>query len=151
VEFGMRKTDLRGISLVRNFKELLTSFFVVIFLFASAAAWQFSEDCIVKGTITFFGDSDRSELSVKAFIKDLEVASCESQNGHYQLTIPPDDPATPGVREGYVEGDPVVIKVNGYKGGDFEASGGIHSRNLFVSASDVSNLTTWGKIKALFR
>lgn len=147
----MRKTDLRGTSLVRNLKKLLTSFFVVILLFASAAAWQFAEDCIIKGTITYFGDSDRSELSVKAFIGDLEVASCESQNGYYQLTIPPDDPATPSEREGYVEGDPVVIQVNGYKAGDFEASGGIYSRDLFVSASDVSNLTTWGKIKALFK
>jgi hypothetical protein len=151
VRFGMRKTDLRGISLVRNFKELLTSFFAVIFLFASAAAWQSSEDCVLSGTVTYFGDSNASGLSVEAFIGDLKVASCQSQDGRYQLTIRPDDPATPSVREGYVEGDPVVIKVNGYKAGDFEASGGIHSRDLFVSASDVSNLTTWGKIKALFR
>ncbi|UCB53407.1 MAG: hypothetical protein JSV10_04850, partial [Candidatus Zixiibacteriota bacterium] len=62
-----------------------------------------------------------------------------------------DDPATPSVKEGYAEGDPVVIKVNGFKAYDFKASGGIYTRNLFVSASDVSNLTTWGKIKALFR
>lgn len=151
MQFGMHKTDLRGISLVRNFKELSTSFFVVILLFASASAWQFSEDCVLRGTVTYFGDSKRSELSVEAFIYDHKVGSCETENGQYELRIPPDDPATPSVREGYVEGDPVVIKVNGYKAGDFRASGGIHSRALFVSASDVSNLTTWGKIKALFR
>jgi hypothetical protein len=147
----MHKTDLRGISLVRNFKKWSTSFFVVIFLFASAAAWQFSEDCVLTGTVTYFGDSSASGLSIGAFIGDLKVASCQSEDGHYRLTIHPDDPATPSVKEGYVEGDPVVIKVNGYKAGDFRASGGIHSRALFVSASDVSNLTTWGKIKALFR
>jgi hypothetical protein len=147
----MLKTDLRGISLMRNFKELSTSFFVVILLFASAAAWQFSEDCVLTGTVTFFGDSNRSDLSLEAFIGDLKVASCQSEDGGYRLTIRPDDPATPSVREGYVEGDPLVIKVNGYKAGDFRASGGKQSRDLFVSASDVSNLTTWGKIKALFR
>jgi len=147
----MRKTNLRGISLVRNFKELSTSFFIFLFLFASVAAWQLSEDCVLSGTVTYFGDSSASGLSIEAFIGDQKVASCQSEDGRYQLTIHPDNPATPSVREGYVEGDPVVIKVNGYKAGDFRASGGTHSRALFVSASDVSNLTTWGKIKALFR
>jgi hypothetical protein len=147
----MRKTDVRGILLVRNFNGVSTSFFVVILLFASAAAWQLADDCVLTGTVTYFGNSDVSGLSVKAFIGELEVASCQSKDGYYELRIPPDDPATPGVKDGFVEGDLVVIKVNGFKAYDFKASGGIYSQNLFVSASDVSNLTTWGKIKALFR
>ena len=137
--------------LVRNSKGLSASFFFILLLVVSAFGWQFGEDCVLKGTVTFFGDSNRSDLSVEAFIGDLKVAYCQSEDGRYQLTIPPDDPTTASVREGYVEGDPGVIKVDGYKACDFEAFGGLHSRDLFVSASDVSNLTTWGKIKALFR
>jgi len=147
----MRKRKSRGKLLVKNSKGLSASFFFIFLLVVSAFGWQFGEDCVLRGTVTYFGDSNRSGLSVKAFIHDHEVDSYETIDGRYELRIPPDDPATPSVKEGYVEGDPVVIKVNGFKASDFKASGGLHSRDLFVSASDVSNLTTWGKIKALFR
>ena len=136
---------------MRNFKGLSASFFFFLLLVGSAVAWQFADDCVLTGTVEYFGDSERSGLWVKAFIYDHEVASCQTDGGSYKLTIPPDDPATPHKKEGWVEGDLIVIKVNGIRAGAFKASGGVHLENLVVSASDVPNLTTWGKIKALFR
>ncbi|MGB2768802.1 MAG: hypothetical protein WBC88_03645 [Candidatus Zixiibacteriota bacterium] len=136
---------------MRNFKRLSASFFFVLLLVVSAFGWQFAEECVLTGTVEYFGDSERSGLWVKAFIYDHEVASCKTDDGLYELTIPPDNPTTPGVKEGYEEGDPIVIMVDGIRAAVVEASGGVHLENLVVSASDVPNLTTWGKIKALFK
>ena len=74
VQFGMRKRKSRGKLLVRNSKGLSASFFFILLLVVSAFGWQFGEDCVLKGTVTFFGDSNRSDLSVEAFIGDLKVA-----------------------------------------------------------------------------
>ena len=137
--------------MVRNLKRLPALLFFVFLLAMSAAAWQFGEDCVLTGTVEYRGDSERSGLSVIASIYDHEVASCKTDEGLYELRIPPDNPTTPGVREGYEEGDPIVIRVEGIRAAVVEASPGVHQQKLVVSASDVPNLTTWGKIKALFK
>jgi hypothetical protein len=147
----MRKRKQRGKLLVKNLKGLSASVLLVFLLVVSAAAWQFGEDCVLRGTVRYFGDSSISGLSVRAFIHDHEVASCETDGGYYELRIPPDDPGTVQVKEGWEEGDRIIVKVKNTRVHEFEASAGIHQQELVLSASDVGNLTTWGKIKALFR
>ena len=72
---------------MRNFKGLSASFFFVLLLVVSAVAWQFADDCVLTGTVEYFGDSERSGLWVKAFIYDHEVASCQTDGGSYKLSI----------------------------------------------------------------
>jgi hypothetical protein len=136
---------------VRNLKRLPALFFFVFLLVAAASAWQSGEDCVLTGPVEYRGDSKLSDLSVTASIYDHEVASCKTDDGVYELRIAPDNPATPGVKEGYEEGDPIVIRVEGIRAAVVEARPGVRQQELVVSASDVPNLTTWGKIKALFK
>jgi hypothetical protein len=80
----------------------------------------------------------------------MELASCETENGEYGLAIPRDDSATPE-KEGWAEGDVVNITVGGFSAvPSFKAFEGKERINLYLPTLDVK-LTTWGKIKALFR
>jgi hypothetical protein len=116
------------------------------FSLAQESAWF----CRPYGTIEYRGDLAPDELKVSAFIEEQEFASCLTKGGEYNLLIPKDDPAT-SKREGWSEGDIITVKVNGFLANPrFKAFAGAQKINLYVSTLDVK-LTTWGKIKALFR
>ncbi len=66
------------------------------------------------------------------------------------MAIPKDDPAT-AKKEGWAEGDIITIKVGGYTAlPSFKAFAGSQRRDLRVPTLGVE-LSTWGKIKALFK
>jgi hypothetical protein len=116
------------------------------FSLAQESAWF----CRPYGTVEYRGDLASDGIEVKAFIEEQEFASCLTMGGQYSLFIPKDDPAT-SKREGWSEGDIISIKVNGFLANPrFKAFAGAQKINLYVSTLDVK-LTTWGKIKALFR
>jgi hypothetical protein len=146
----MRKKKLRGRSLKRKQRKIPVLLLLILLLAGGAGAWQFSEDCRISGVVTYFGDSNLSGLEVAAFVGENKIAFCKTQNGRYELTIPQDDPDTQ-VKDGWVYEDFITIKVENVPVARFEATSGIKIINLNVSTSDVDNLTTWGKIKALFR
>ncbi len=146
----MRKKKLRGKSLRRKLRKMSALLLLILLLAGSAAAWQFSEDCRISGVVTYFGDSNLSGLEVAAFVGEIRIAFCKTQNGKYELTIPQDDPDTP-IKDGWAYEDFITIKVENVSVARFEATSGVKIINLNVSTSDVDNLTTWGKIKALFR
>jgi hypothetical protein len=88
---------------------------------------------------------------VKALIQGKEYASTEVKDGEYSLSIPADDPSTLE-KEGWVEDEYVTLKVAGYSGGTlFQPKSGTVPVDINLTTMGVLNLTTWGKIKALFK
>jgi hypothetical protein len=113
---------------------------------AQESAWF----CHPYGTIEYWGDVAPDGLKVVALIEGQEFVSCLTKDGEYSLLIPKDDPTT-AKKEGWSEGDIISIEVNGFSANPrFRAFAGAQQINLYVSTLDVK-LTTWGKIKALFR
>lgn len=125
---------------------LLLILFLCVLVAADELAWY----CRPYGTINYRGELAPDGLKVVAFINGTELASCETKNGEYSLAIPKDDPATP-TKEGWAKEDVVNIKVGGFSAvPSFKAFEGTERINLYLPTLDVK-LTTWGKIKALFR
>lgn len=127
--------------------------FLLLFVFVVcglAAADELAWYCRPYGTVNYRGDPAPDGLKVVALIDGTEFASCETKNGEYSLAIPKDDPAT-AKREGWAEEDLISIKVGGFSAvPSFKAFEGKERVNLYLPTLDVK-LTTWGKIKALFR
>jgi hypothetical protein len=126
---------------------LIVSLGFCAFSVAQESAWY----CHPWGTVEYQGDLAQGGLRVVAFIEGQEFASClTTSNGEYSLLISKDDPVT-SKKEGWSEEDIIAIKVNGFSASPvFKAFAGTKKINLSVSTLDVK-LTTWGKIKALFR
>lgn len=131
--------------------KLISVFLICIFFFCTLSVAQESAwFCRPYGTIEYRGDLVPDGFKVVAFIGGQEFASCLTENGEYSLLVPKDDPVTPK-KEGWTEDDMITIEVNGFTATPkFKAFEGRQQRNLYVSTLDVK-LTTWGKIKALFR
>jgi len=132
-------------------KELiLAGLFLLLGFYALSVAQESAWYCHPWGTIEYRGDLAPDGLKVAAFIEGEEFASCLTKGGEYSLLIPKDDPVT-AKKEGWSEEDVIAIKVNGFSASPiFDAFAGTKKINLYVSTLDV-RLTTWGKIKALFR
>ena len=125
--------------------------FFVFLLWGLTTAQEFAWYCRPYGTINYRGDLAPDGLKVTASIKGEKFASSETKkNGEYRLAIPKDDPAT-SKKEGWAEEDIITIKVGGFSAlPSFKAFSGLQRVNLSVPTLDVK-LTTWGKIKALFK
>jgi hypothetical protein len=131
-------------------KLILACFICILVFSAFSEAQESAWFCRPYGTVKYRGDSAPDGLKVVAFIDGMEFASCLTKDGEYSLLIPKDDPAT-SKKEGWSEEDVISIKVNGFLANPrFKAFAGVQEINLDVSPLDVK-LTTWGKIKALFR
>jgi len=110
-------------------------------------------DCIVKGSLRISGQEAAAGTLVEAYIDGNRVASTyTTQIGEYEITIPKYDPAEPQT-DGYNSEDDVVsVKVNQRDAEpDFHPQPGIIKIDLEVAISLNVKLTTWGKIKALFK
>ena len=142
---------VRGKLLDRKFRRISGFFFFVFLLWGLTVAQEFAWYCRPYGTINYRGDLASDGLKVAAFIGGEEFTSGKTNNnGEYSLAIPKDDPAT-AKKEGWAEGDIITIKVGGFTAvPSFKAFGGSERINLYLPTLDVK-LTTWGKIKALFK
>jgi hypothetical protein len=106
--------------------------------------------CYLTGKVAYKGASAFDGLKVEAIIEEKSFAEAYTKDGQYQMSIPPDSAFTE-YKEGWVAGEVIYFKVNGFPASQtFSAKGGIYTLNLSVASSDVK-LTTWGKIKALFK
>ena len=109
--------------------------------------------CQPWGKVYYKGKLVPDGRKVTAYIRDVKYDETTVKNGSYSLSVPVDDPST-SVKEGWEEDDNVLLKVDGYAGG---TSLKISSNNLMpqvdinLTTMGVLNLTTWGKIKALFK
>jgi hypothetical protein len=126
----------------------------IIFIIALVLAWVVAEGsawfCRPYGSVNYRGEPAPDGLKVAAFINGTEFASCETKDGEYRLAIPRDDPQT-ARKEGWTDEDIINVQVGGYAAvPSFKAFAGEERINLYMPTLDVK-LTTWGKIKALFR
>lgn len=109
--------------------------------------------CQPWGKVYYKGKLVPDGSKVMAYIRDVKYDQKEVSGGSYSLSIPADDPST-SAKEGWEEGDNISLKVDGYSGA---ATFKISSNNLTpqfdinLTTMGVLNLTTWGKIKALFK
>lgn len=141
----------RGMRLSRkNLKSISIGLFFVSLLWGWTQAQEFAWYCRPYGSINYRGDLAPDGLKVIALIQGEEFASDETKDSEYSLAIPKDDPATAN-KEGWAEGDIITIKVGGFTAvPSFKAFAGSERINLYLPTLDVK-LTTWGKIKALFK
>jgi len=134
----------------QRFRLVLTIFIFVLFLCGVIFAQEFAWYCRPYGTVNYRGEPAPDGLKVSALIEGVEFASSETKNGQYELAIPQDDPVS-SKKEGWAEGDVITIKVGGFSTvPSFKAFSGSKRVDLYLSSMDVK-LTTWGKIKALFK
>jgi hypothetical protein len=119
---------------------------ILVWVVAEGSAWY----CRPYGEVGYRGEPAPDGLKVAAFINGTEFASCETKDGEYRLAIPKDDPQT-ARKEGWADEDMINVQVGGYTAvPSFKAFPGEEQINLKIPTLDVK-LTTWGKIKALFR
>jgi hypothetical protein len=125
----------------------------LILLTAQVSLSDSGNDCELFGSLKINGTDAQAGSRIEAFIDGEKIISIETtQRGQYSLTIPKYDPGNPD-QKGYTsESDVVVIKVD-----DREAEPTINPHpgqmkvDLEVKTSLNVKLTTWGKIKALFK
>ena len=138
----MTKRDYTGVIILLAFLFLPIS-----------AAWaqvELSTACEPYGSITIEGQPAANNLVVIAYVGEVELARCHTQNGLYSLYIPLDDESTPG-RDGYRPGDIITVRINGNPAmPSFEAFAGRQRRDVTLGSLAI-RLETWGRIKALFK
>jgi hypothetical protein len=148
----MQKKMPRGKLPDRRSRPLLAIGFFVLLLSGLVAAQEFGGTCRLYGPIDFLGDTPSDGKAVVALIGREEVASCQTKDGQYYLEVPQDNPAT-SKKDGWSEGDTIAIEVGGLAAlPKIPVSAGSKWVKLTVSSSDVKpTISTWGKIKALFK
>jgi hypothetical protein len=130
---------------------LISTGLVLAVLFGGwVVAQEFAWYCHPYGSINYRGETAMDNSRVSAFINGVEIVTGLTQNGQYDLLIPKDDPST-SKKEGWTENDTITIKIDGFTTvPSFAAFSGTKKIDLFLPSLDVK-LTTWGKIKALFK
>ena len=130
---------------------LISTGLVLAVLFGGwVVAQEFAWYCHPYGSINYRGETAMDNSKVSAFINGVEIVTGLTQNGQYDLLIPKDDPST-SKKEGWTENDTITIKIDGFTTvPSFAAFSGTKKIDLFLPSLDVK-LTTWGKIKALFK
>lgn len=115
--------------------------------------WASPDDCNVSGTLLIDGREAPGGTLVEAYIDDeLIVSERTERDGQYELTIPRYNPANPSVKGYQDESDVITIKVDQREADPkFYARPGLQKINLEVNTTLNVRLTTWGKIKALFK
>ncbi len=135
----------------KKFKSTSIGLTLVLLFCGWVAAQEFAWYCRPSGSINYRGAPAQEGLLVSALIGGVEYGNClTTSDGTYELTIPQDDLYT-SKKEGWAEGDTITVKVGGFNAiPSFPAFSGSKTINLYLPSLDVK-LTTWGKIKALFK
>jgi hypothetical protein len=137
-----------------------TKFYIysLLFLFlASLIIWRSLEaqeeifgSCCLYGSVTYRGDKAPDGYTVEAWIDDQKLVETKTSKGDYYICIPQDNSGTPQ-KEGWADSDLITLKVNGNQAvPTVEASSVTKKQDISVPSLNVK-LTTWGKIKALFK
>jgi hypothetical protein len=110
-------------------------------------------DCNVSGSLQVNGQDAPVGSLVEAYIDGNQIVSLRTtKSGEYSMTIPQYDPAHPDEQGYQSTSDVVVIKVDKREAQPtFNPEPGTKKINLEVKTSLNVKLTTWGKIKALFK
>ena len=125
--------------------------FICILLSSEVTGQSGVMPCKAYGTVKYKGNSVPDGCEVKALIQGTEYANTKVTQSNYYLSIPADDLSTQK-KEGWVQDEYITLKVEGYSGVTlFKAKSGDTNININLTTMGVLNLTTWGKIKALFK
>ncbi|MDP3024393.1 MAG: hypothetical protein Q8O10_02555 [candidate division Zixibacteria bacterium] len=108
--------------------------------------------CQLTGKVTYRGNPVPDDCRVMASIPGVATKpEALVKNGVYSLLIPADDPST-SEKDGWEQGDYITLEVKGYGVTlPFEVKAGNFVKDINLTTMGVLNLTTWGKIKALFK
>jgi len=112
-----------------------------------------ANDCVVSGRLQISGQDAFPRILLEAYIGGEKIVSTTTtQIGQYEITIPKYDASNPQVKGYQSTSDVVTIKSNGNTAEpDFNPSPGALKKDLEVKTTLNVKLTTWGKIKALFK
>jgi len=131
-------------------------FLVIVVLLA---AWPVNltgdsaDDCTVSGKLTMNGGEAQAGALVEACLDGEVIASARTTIvGQYQIVLHKYDPAKPSIKGYRSESDLVQIKIDGHEAEPaFHPQAGALKIDLEVKTILNVKLTTWGKIKALFK
>lgn len=132
---------------------LAVTFAGALALSTGAYGFIFGQVCVATGTITVYGHQAERGLPVTAYIGEEKVAQAQTQEGgRFELRIPEYDPQHPDVK-GYRSADDVIqVKLDGKEAKPtFNPDKSSVVIDLEVEQSLDVKLSTWGKIKALFK
>jgi hypothetical protein len=142
---------MRGV--IKTYRLGWAGFLVLFCLALSMDAGGQTGDlpCQPSGSVKYKGQPVPDGREVIALIQGNEYTKTEVEDGRYTLSIPADDPSTTE-KEGWEKGEYITLRVQGYSGATlFEAKSGNLPVDINLTTMGVLNLTTWGKIKALFK
>jgi hypothetical protein len=112
-----------------------------------------SLDCIVSGSLKINGQDSYPGSHIEAYIDgDLICSATTTHQGQYNITIPKYDSSQPGIKGYQFESDVIQLKVDKNDAEpSFNPSPGPMKKDIEVKTTLNVKLTTWGKIKALFK
>jgi hypothetical protein len=125
----------------------------VLLLLSSAQGLIYSNVFVVTGTIQFQGRPATKGLDLSAYIDEARVAEGKtSEDGKFELRIPEYDPAVPEVNGFRSFDDVIMVKLEGKEAKPtFNPKPDQLKIDLKVETTLDVKLSTWGKIKALFK
>ena len=125
----------------------------IMFLLSSAHGLIYTNVFVVTGTIQFQGRPAAKDLDLTAYIQDLKVAEAKtSEEGKFELRIPEYDPTAPEVHGFRSFDDVILVKLEGKEAKPtFNPKPDNLKIDLRVETTLDVKLSTWGKIKALFK
>lgn len=137
-------------------KALLRLIFLSLFvmlLLSSAHGLIYSNVFVVTGTIQFQGRPAAKDLDLAAYIDDQQVAEAKTgDDGKFELKIPEYDPGNPDVNGFRSFNDVILVKLEGKEAKPtFNPKPDKLKIDLQVETTLDVKLSTWGKIKALFK
>ena len=142
---------MRGVMRIFRLSGIGYIVFFCIALSIDAFGQSVNSPCQIYGIVNYKGHPVPDDCVVKASILGYEYANTKVKEGKYSLSIPADDPSTPN-KEGWVDGEYITLQVINYSGVTlFEAPPDNPRVDINLNTMGVLNLTTWGKIKALFK
>lgn len=112
-----------------------------------------TDDCVVSGKLQINGQDALPGTLLEAYIDGEKIVTTTTmQLGQYEITIPKYDASNPQVKGYRSTSDVVIIKANDTAADpEFNPSPGALKHDLQVKTTLNVKLTTWGKIKALFK
>lgn len=139
--------------LMKFVRIVAIALFVILVATTAARAFFFANVCLVTGTIQYHGRSAEKGLPIAAFIGDDKVSESQTRdNGAFELRIPEYDSSKPDIKGYRSPNDVIQVKLDGKNARPtFTPSNENLKIDLRVESTLDVRLSTWGKIKALFK